>query len=142
VQENGLEYGKLKIVNIVGGAATTEGAAGKEIDMAACAPLLAQGSWTVRRLPDDRPQSFQNGRRPDLGARGKPGFMKRTATPCSGLVVAYVDVLETAPRTRSAGPALRGEGGPARAVAPSRFAPRSSMRPCRSNRSAISKFVG
>src|SRR2546423_11804689 len=44
VQENGLEYGKLKIVNIVGGGGNyLKALQGKEIDMAAaCAPFCAQ----------------------------------------------------------------------------------------------------
>jgi hypothetical protein len=75
VQENGLQYNKLKIVNIVGGGSNyLKALQGKEIDMAVvwhpfCAQAIVEGFGAY---PDARPQPLEDRRRPDLGAGGEP----------------------------------------------------------------------
>ena len=51
VQENGLDYGKLKIINIVGGGTNyLKALQGKEIDLAVVwHPFCARASWTATR---------------------------------------------------------------------------------------------
>ena len=99
VQENGLEYGKLKIVNIVGGGGNyLKALQGKEIDMAAvwhpfCAQAIVGGYGAYPTIDHNRSKTV--GGLISVLAVNR-GFMEKNRDAVQRLVVAYVDVLETA----------------------------------------------
>src|SRR2546425_4658742 len=99
VQENGLEYGKLKIVNIVGGGGNyLKALQGKEIDMAAvwhpfCAQAIVDGYGAYPTIDHNRSRTV--GGLISVLAVNR-GFMEKNRDAVQRLVVAYVDVLETA----------------------------------------------
>jgi ABC-type nitrate/sulfonate/bicarbonate transport system substrate-binding protein len=99
VQENGLEYGKLKIVNIVGGGGNyLKALQGKEIDMAAvwhpfCAQAIVDGYGAYPTIDHNRSKTV--GGLISVLAVNR-GFMEKNRDAVQRLVVAYVDVLETA----------------------------------------------
>ena len=95
-QENGLEYGRLRIINIVGGGGNyLKSLQGKEIDLAVVwHPFCAQGiteGWA------QYPTITHNGSKTVGGLISvlavNRGFMDRTPDAVQRLVVAYVDVL-------------------------------------------------
>jgi ABC-type nitrate/sulfonate/bicarbonate transport system substrate-binding protein len=99
VQENGLEYGKLRIINIVGGGGNyLKSLQGKEIDMAVVwHPFCAQGiteGWA------QYPTITHNGTRTVGGLIAvlavNRGFMEKQREATQRLVSAYVDVLKIA----------------------------------------------
>jgi len=99
VQENGLEYGKLRIVNIVGGGGNyLKALQGKEIDMAAvwhpfCAQAIVDGYGAYPTIDHNRSKTV--GGLISVLAVNR-GFMEKNRDAVQRLVVAYVDVLETA----------------------------------------------
>lgn len=99
VQENGLEYGKLKIVNIVGGGGNyLKALQGREIDMAAvwhpfCAQAIVDGYGAYPTIDHNRSRTV--GGLISVLAVNR-GFMEKNRDAVQRLVVAYVDVLETA----------------------------------------------
>jgi sulfonate transport system substrate-binding protein len=96
VQENGLEYGKLKIVNIVGGGGNyLKALQGKEIDMAVvwqpfCAQAIVEGFGAYPTLDHNRSKTV--GGLISVLAVNR-GFMDKNRDAVQRLVVAYVDVL-------------------------------------------------
>src|SRR5205809_1657696 len=96
VQENGLEYGKLKIVNIVGGGGNyLKALQGKEIDMAAvwhpfCAQAIVDGYGAYPTI--DHNSSKAVGGLISVLAVNR-AFMEKNRDAVQRLVVAYVDVL-------------------------------------------------
>jgi ABC-type nitrate/sulfonate/bicarbonate transport system substrate-binding protein len=99
VQENGLDYGKLKIVNIVGGGANyLKALQAKEIDMAVVwQPFCAQG------IQDGLGQypTIDHNRSKEVGGliavlAVNRGFMEKNREATQRLVVAYIDVLKFA----------------------------------------------
>src|SRR5256712_12933803 len=99
VQENGLDYGKLRIVNIVGGGGNyLKALQGKEIDMAAvwhpfCAQAIVDGYGAYPTIDHNRSKTV--GGLISVLAVNR-GFMEKNRDAVQRLVVAYVDVLETA----------------------------------------------
>jgi len=99
VQENGLEYNKLKIVNIVGGGANyLRAVQGKEIDMAVvwqpfCAQAILEGFGAYPTL--DHNHSKTVGGLISVLAVNRP-FMEKNRDAVQRLVVSYLDVLELA----------------------------------------------
>jgi sulfonate transport system substrate-binding protein len=99
VQENGLDYGKLKIINVMGGGANyLKALQGKEIDMAVVwQPFCAQG------IVDGYAQypSIDHNRSKTVGGlisvlAVNRGFMEKNRDVVQRLVVGYVDVLKYA----------------------------------------------
>ncbi len=99
VQENGLQYNKLKIVNIMGGGANyLKALQGKEIDMAVvwqpfCAQAIVDGVGTYPTLDHNRSKTV--GGLISVLAVNRP-FMEKNRDAAQRLVVAYLDVLEIA----------------------------------------------
>jgi len=99
VQENGLEYGKLKIVNIVGGGGNyLKALQGKEIDMAVvwqpfCAQAIVDGFGAYPTIDHNRSKTV--GGLISVLAVNR-GFMDKNRDAVQRLVVAYVDVLQYA----------------------------------------------
>ena len=99
VQENNLQYGKLKIVNIVGGGANyLKALQGKEIDMAVvwqpfCAQAITEGFGAYPTL--DHNVSKTVGGLISVLAVNRP-FMEKNRDAVQRLVVSYLDVLEIA----------------------------------------------
>jgi sulfonate transport system substrate-binding protein len=99
VQENGLDYGKLKVVNVMGGGGNyLKALQSKEIDMAVVwQPFCAQG------IVDGFAQypSIDHNRSKTVGGlisvlAVNRGFMEKNRDAVQRLVVAYVDVLKYA----------------------------------------------
>ena len=99
VQENGLQYNKLKIVNIVGGGANyLKALQGKEIDMAVvwqpfCAQAIVDGFGAYPTLDHNRSKTV--GGLISVLAVNSP-FMEKNRDAVQRLVVSYLDVLEIA----------------------------------------------
>lgn len=99
VQENGLEYGKLKIVNIVGGGGNyLKALQGKEIDMAVvwqpfCAQAIVDGFGVYPTIDHNRSKTV--GGLISVLAVNR-GFMDKNRDAVQRLVVAYIDVLQYA----------------------------------------------
>jgi sulfonate transport system substrate-binding protein len=99
VQENGLQYNKLKIVNIVGGGANyLKALQGKEIDMAVvwqpfCAQGILDGFGAYPTLDHNRSKTV--GGLISVLAVNRP-FMEKNRDAVQRLVTAYLDVLEVA----------------------------------------------
>jgi len=99
VQENGLQYNKLKIVNIVGGGANyLKALQGKEIDMAVvwqpfCAQAIVDGFGAYPTLDHNRSKTV--GGLISVLAVNRP-FMEKNRDAVQRLVVSYVDVLKIA----------------------------------------------
>jgi sulfonate transport system substrate-binding protein len=96
VQENGLEYGKLKIVNIVGGGGNyLKALQAKEIDMAVvwqpfCAQAIVEGFGVYPTIDHNRSNAV--GGLISVLAVNR-GFMEKNRDAVQRLVIAYVDVL-------------------------------------------------
>jgi sulfonate transport system substrate-binding protein len=101
VQENGLQYNKLKIVNIVGGGANyLKALQGKEIDMAVvwqpfCAQAIVDGFGAYPTIDHNRSKTV--GGLISVLAVNRP-FMEANRDAVQRVVVAYLDVLEVARR--------------------------------------------
>ncbi|HZA50950.1 MAG TPA: ABC transporter substrate-binding protein [Myxococcaceae bacterium] len=101
VQENGLQYNKLKIVNIVGGGANyLKALQGKEIDLAVvwqpfCAQAIVDGFGTYPTIDHNRSKTV-GGLISVLAVNRS--FMEQNRDAVQRLVVAYLDVLEIARR--------------------------------------------
>jgi len=99
VQENGLEYNKLKIVNIVGGGANyLRAVQSKEIDMAVvwqpfCAQAIVDGYGVYPTLDHNRSKTV--GGLISVLAVNRP-FMEKNRDAVQRLVVSYLDVLDLA----------------------------------------------
>jgi sulfonate transport system substrate-binding protein len=99
VQENGLQYNKLKIVNIVGGGANyLKALQGKEIDMAVvwqpfCAQAIVDGFGAYPTLDHNRSKTV--GGLISVLAVNRP-FMEKNRDAVQKLVNSYVSVLEVA----------------------------------------------
>lgn len=99
VQENGLQYNKLKIVNIVGGGANyLKALQGKEIDMAVvwqpfCAQAIVDGMGAYPTLDHNRSKTV--GGLISVLAVNRP-FMEKNREAVHKLVASYVSVLELA----------------------------------------------
>jgi sulfonate transport system substrate-binding protein len=99
VQENGLQYNKLKIVNIVGGGANyLKALQGKEIDMAVvwqpfCAQAIVDGFGAYPTLDHNRSKTV--GGLISVLAVNRP-FMEKNRDAVQKLVGSYVSVLEVA----------------------------------------------
>ena len=99
VQENGLQYNKLKIVNIVGGGANyLKALQGKEIDMAVvwqpfCAQAIVDGMGAYPTLDHNRSKTV--GGLISVLAVNRP-FMEKNRDAVHKLVALYVSVLELA----------------------------------------------
>jgi sulfonate transport system substrate-binding protein len=99
VQENGLQYNKLKIVNIVGGGANyLRALQNKEIDMAVvwhpfCAQAIVDGYGAYPTIDHNRSKAV--GGLIAVLAVNRP-FMEKNREVVQRLVVAYLDVLERA----------------------------------------------
>ena len=99
VQENGLQYNALKIVNIVGGGANyLKAVQGKEIDMAVvwqpfCAQAIVDGFGTYPTLDHNRSKTV--GGLISVLAANRP-FMEKNRDAVQRLVVSYIDVLALA----------------------------------------------
>ena len=99
VQENNLQYNKLKIVNIVGGGGNyLKALQGKEIDMAVvwqpfCAQAIVDGFGAYPTLDHNRSKTV--GGLISVLAVNRP-FMEKNADAVQRLVVSYLDVLEIA----------------------------------------------
>jgi ABC-type nitrate/sulfonate/bicarbonate transport system substrate-binding protein len=98
-QENGLDYGKLKIVNIVGGGGNyLKALQGREIDMAVvwqpfCAQAIVEGFGAYPTIDHNRSKTV--GGLISVLAVNR-GFMDKNRDAVQRLVVAYVDVLKYA----------------------------------------------
>ena len=98
-QENGLEYGKLKIINIVGGGANyLKALQGKEIDLAVvwqpfCAQAIQEGFGQYPTVDHNRSKEV-GGLIAVLAVNRS--FMEKNRDAVQRLVVAYVDVLRVA----------------------------------------------
>ena len=143
VQENGLQYNKLKIVNIVGGGANyLKALQGKEIDMAVvwhpfCAQAIVDGYGAYPTLDHNRSKTV--GGLISVLAVNRP-FMEKNRDTVQKLVNSYVSVLEIArkdtarwARSTPRRPACR------RTWRRSRSAPRARPDACRSSRSSASR---
>jgi len=99
VQEQGLEYGKLKVVNIMGGGANyLKALQAKEIDMAVVwQPFCAQGivDGFAQYPTVDHNQSKTVGGLISVLAVNR-GFMEKNRDAVQRLVIAYLDVLKFA----------------------------------------------
>lgn len=101
VQENGLKYNQLKIVNIVGGGSNyLKALQGKEIDMAVvwqpfCAQAIVEGFGAYPTIDHNRSKTI--GGLISVLAVNR-GFMEKNPDAVQRLVVAYLDVLELARR--------------------------------------------
>ena len=99
VQENDLQYNKLKIVNIVGGGGNyLKALQGKEIDMAVvwqpfCAQAIVDGFGAYPTLDHNRSKTV--GGLISVLAVNRP-FMEKSPDAVQRLVVSYLDVLEIA----------------------------------------------
>ncbi len=99
VQENGLQYNQLKIVNIVGGGANyLRALQGKEIDMAVvwqpfCAQAIVEGFGAYPTLDHNRSKTV--GGLISVLAVNRP-FMEKNRDAVQRLVVSYLDVLDLA----------------------------------------------
>jgi len=99
VQENGLKYGSLKIVNIVGGGANyLKAVRGNEIDMAVvwqpfCAQAIVEG-WGAYPTIDHNRSKTVGGLISVLAVNRD--FMEKNPDAVQRLVVSYVDVLKVA----------------------------------------------
>lgn len=99
VQENDLQYNKLKIVNIVGGGGNyLKALQGKEIDMAVvwqpfCAQAIVDGYGAYPTLDHNRSKTV--GGLISVLAVNRP-FMEKSPDAVQRLVVSYLDVLEIA----------------------------------------------
>jgi len=99
VQENGLQYNKLKIVNIVGGGSNyLKALQGKEIDMAVvwhpfCAQAIVEGFGAYPTLDHNRSKTV--GGLISVLAVNRP-FMEKNRDTVQKLVNSYVSVLELA----------------------------------------------
>lgn len=99
VQENGLQYNKLKIVNIGGGGANyLRALQNKEIDMAVvwhpfCAQAIVDGYGAYPTIDHNRSKAV--GGLIAVLAVNRP-FMEKNREAVQRLVVAYLDVLERA----------------------------------------------
>lgn len=99
VQEHGLDYGKLKIINIVGGGANyLKALQGKEIDMAVvwqpfCAQAITEG-WGQYPTIDHNKSKTVGGLISVLAVN--KNFMEKNRDAVQRLVVAYVDILKFA----------------------------------------------
>jgi sulfonate transport system substrate-binding protein len=99
VQENALQYNKLKIVNIVGGGANyLRALQNKEIDMAVvwqpfCAQAIVDGYGAYPTIDHNRSKTV--GGLISVLAVNRP-FMEKNRDAVQHLVVAYLDVLERA----------------------------------------------
>jgi sulfonate transport system substrate-binding protein len=99
VQENGLQYNQLKIVNIVGGGANyLRALQGKEIDMAVvwqpfCAQAIVDGLGGYPTLDHNRSKTV--GGLIAVLAVNRP-FLEKNRDAVQRLVVSYLDVLELA----------------------------------------------
>lgn len=99
VQENGLKYGDLKIINIVGGGANyLKALQGKEIDMAVvwqpfCAQAIVEGFGTYPTIDHNRSKTV--GGLISVLAVNR-GFMDKNRDAVQRLVTAYLDVLAIA----------------------------------------------
>jgi sulfonate transport system substrate-binding protein len=99
VQENGLQYNKLKIVNIVGGGANyLKALQGKEIDMAVvwhpfCAQAIVEGFGAYPTIDHNRSKTV--GGLISVLAVNRP-FMEKNQDAVQRLVVSYLDVLDLA----------------------------------------------
>lgn len=99
VQEHGLEYPKLKIVNIVGGGGNyLKALQGKEIDLAVvwqpfCAQAIVDG-WGQYPTIDHNRSKTVGGLISVLAVNR--GFMEKNREAVQRLVVAYLDVLKVA----------------------------------------------
>ena len=103
-QENGLEYPKLKIVNIVGGGGNyLKALQAKEIDMAVVwQPFCAQGivdGYAQYPTLDHNKSKAVGGLIAVLAVNR--GFMEKNRDAVQRLVVAYVDVLKVAQADRA-----------------------------------------
>ena len=98
-QENGLEYPKLKIINIVGGGGNyLKALQGKEIDLAVvwqpfCAQAIVDG-WGQYPTIDHNRSKTVGGLISVLAVNR--GFMEKNREVVQRLVVAYLDVLKVA----------------------------------------------
>jgi sulfonate transport system substrate-binding protein len=101
VQENGLQYGQLKIVNIMGGGANyLKAVQGREIDMAVvwqpfCAQAIIDGFGAYPTIDHNRSKTV--GGLISVLAVNR-GFMEKNRDAVQRLIVAYVDVLDVARR--------------------------------------------
>ncbi len=101
VQENGLQYNKLKIINIVGGGGNyLKALQGREIDMAVvwqpfCAQAIVDGFGAYPTLDHNRSKTV--GGLISVLAVNRP-FMEKNRDAVQRLVVAYLDVLDLARR--------------------------------------------
>ncbi len=99
VQENGLKYNQLKIVNIVGGGANyLKALQGKEIDMAVvwqpfCAQAIVDGFGAYPTLDHNRSKTV--GGLISVLAVNR-GFMDKNRDAVQKLVSSYIDVLKIA----------------------------------------------
>jgi len=99
VQENGLEYGKLRIINIVGGGGNyLKALQNKDIDVAVvwqpfCAQAIVDGFGAYPTIDHNRSKAV--GGLISVLAVNR-GFMEQNRDAVQRLVVAYVDVLEYA----------------------------------------------
>jgi ABC-type nitrate/sulfonate/bicarbonate transport system substrate-binding protein len=99
VQENGLKYGDLKVINIVGGGANyLKALQGKEIDMAAvwqpfCAQAIVEGFGAYPTIDHNRSKTV--GGLISVLAVNR-GFMDKNRDAVQRLVTAYLDVLAIA----------------------------------------------
>jgi ABC-type nitrate/sulfonate/bicarbonate transport system substrate-binding protein len=99
VQENGLEYGKLKIVNIVGGGGNyLKSLQSKEIDMAVvwqpfCAQAIVEGFGAYPTIDHNRSKTV--GGLISVLAVNR-GFLDQNRDAVQRLVVSYLDVLDYA----------------------------------------------
>ena len=99
VQENGLQYNKLNIVNIVGGGANyLKAVQSKEIDMAVvwqpfCAQAIVDGFGAYPTLDHNRSKTV--GGLISVLAANRP-FMEKNRDAVQRLVVSYIDVLALA----------------------------------------------
>ena len=99
VQENGLQYNKLKIVNIVGGGSNyLRALQGKEIDMAVvwqpfCAQAILDGFGAYPTLDHNRSKTV--GGLIAVLAVNRP-FLEKNRDAVQRLVISYLDVLDLA----------------------------------------------
>src|SRR6266852_2336587 len=99
VQENGLDYGKLKIINIMGGGTNyLKALQGKEIDLAVvwhpfCAQVILDGYAQYPTIDHNRSKTV--GGLISVLAVNR-GFMEKNRDAVQRLVVAYLDVLKFA----------------------------------------------
>jgi sulfonate transport system substrate-binding protein len=99
VQENGLQYNKLKIVNIIGGGGNyLKALQGKDIDLAVvwqpfCAQAIVEGFGAYPTLDHNRSKTV--GGLISVLAVNK-AFMEKNRNAVQRLVVSYIDVLDLA----------------------------------------------